>query len=56
VKYNQLSAVFVNAFVEQQAQIRKQHEQIDQLQKQQGQLAALKTLLCDSHLDADVCR
>jgi hypothetical protein len=46
VKYNQLSAVFVNAFIEQQAQIKKQ----------QGQIDALKALVCESHPDADVCR
>jgi hypothetical protein len=40
VKYNQLSAVFVNAFVEQQEQIRQQHELVAQ---QQSQIAALQT-------------
>lgn len=46
VKYNQLSAVFVNAFVEQQAQIQRQQEQIN----------ALKTLVCAMQPAADVCR
>jgi hypothetical protein len=46
VKYNQLSAVFVNAIKAQQAQIERQQDQID----------ALKGLVCQSHPDADVCR
>jgi hypothetical protein len=46
VKYNQLSAVFVNAIRDQQAQIEQQQVQID----------ALKGLVCQSHPDADVCR
>lgn len=46
VKYNQLSAVFVNAFLEQQAQIEKQQDQID----------ALTALVCQSHPDAGLCR
>jgi hypothetical protein len=46
VKYNQLSAVFVNAIRDQQAQIERQQVQID----------ALKGLVCQSHPDADVCR
>jgi hypothetical protein len=53
VKYNQLSAVFVNAFVEQQAQIKKQQEQIT---AQQHELAALKAVVCSSHPDAEICR
>jgi hypothetical protein len=40
VKYNQLSAVFVNAFKEQQAQIQKQQEQI---KNQQTQVETLRT-------------
>ena len=46
VKYNQLSAVFVNAINEQQVQIKQQQAQID----------ALKALVCASHPGADVCR
>jgi hypothetical protein len=46
VKYNQLSAVFVNAIRDQQSQIERQQVQID----------ALKGLVCQSHPDADVCR
>jgi hypothetical protein len=46
VKYNQLSAVFVNAIRDQQAQIERQQAQID----------ALKGLVCQSHPDVDVCR
>jgi hypothetical protein len=46
VKYSQLSAVFVNAFVEQQAQIRRL----------QRELAALKVLVCTSQPKAPVCQ
>jgi len=53
VKYNQLSAVFVNAITEQQAHIQRQQEQIAQ---QQHELAALRALMCASHPEADVCR
>src|SRR5262249_4771877 len=40
VKYNELSAVFVNAFVEQQAQIQKQQNQIRQQRQQIAELQA----------------
>ena len=53
VKYNQLSAVFINAFKEQQAQIQQQQEQIKQ---QQRELDALKRLVCGSHRRAVACR
>jgi hypothetical protein len=46
VKYDRLSAVFVNALAEQQAQI----------QRQQDQIAALQALVCSLRPDADVCR
>jgi hypothetical protein len=53
VKYNQLSAVFVSAIQDQQDQIARQQKQITH---QQRELAALKALVCKSHLDADPCR
>lgn len=53
VKYNQLSAVFVNAFLEQKAEIQQLHEQIKQ---QQGALEALKALVCSAHSDKGVCQ
>jgi hypothetical protein len=53
VKYNQLSAVFVNAIRDQQAQIERQQKQITE---QQAELAALKALVCQSHPDTDICR
>ncbi len=67
VKYNQLSAVFVNAFKEQQAQIelqqtRNQAQQLEikrqqaQIEKQQRALDALKKLVCRSHSRARVCK
>jgi len=60
VKYNQLSAVFVNAIRDQQAQIQQQQEenkrQRERLTAQETELAALKRLVCSSNPDADVCR
>jgi len=67
VKYNQLSAVFVNAFKEQQAQIELQQtrnaaQQLEikrqqaQIEKQQRALDALKSLVCRSHSRARVCK
>ena len=67
VKYSQLSAVFVNAFKQQQSQIKHHHHQIaDQqqqikqqqshLEKQQRQIEALKKLVCADHPNADVCK
>ena len=67
VKYTELSAVFVNAFKQQQSQIKKYHQQIaDQqqqinqqqhrLDKQQRQIEAMKKLVCADHPNADVCK
>jgi hypothetical protein len=53
VKYNQLSAVFVNAIKEQQDQIQQQRELIA---AQRHELAALRALVCQSQPDAEVCR
>jgi hypothetical protein len=66
VKYNQLSAVFVNAIKEQQAQIREQQKEIEDqrtraqrqqalITRQQRELEALKNLVCRSHARAAVC-
>src|ERR1700686_391625 len=43
VKYNQLSAVFINAIKEQQAQIKQQQEQ---LKAQQREIEKLKRIVC----------
>jgi hypothetical protein len=48
-----LNVVLINAVNEQQAQIQRQETQIAE---QQRDLAALKTLVCSSHADAEVCR
>jgi transcription initiation factor TFIID subunit TAF12 len=64
VKYNQLSAVFVNAIRDQQRQIERQQEQIQQERQraaeQQEQLSrelrALKATVCRLQPDADFCR
>jgi hypothetical protein len=46
VKYDRLTAVFINAFKEQQEQIKRQQSQID----------ALKELVCLDHPQAAVCK
>ena len=67
VKYNQLSAVFINAIKEQQAQLTRQREQGESLQlqvseqqqvirQQQQEIAAIKKLLCRSNPQADLCK
>jgi hypothetical protein len=60
VKYNQLSAVFINAFKEQQAQIANQQQEIrdlhSQVVKQEAQIEALKKLVCKSASDAELCK
>jgi len=53
VKYNQLSAVFVNAFKEQQAQIQHEQQQIDQ---QQSDIDVLRKLVCLDHPIEVVCK
>ncbi len=53
VKYNQLSAVFVNAFKEQQRQIQQQQTQLAQ---QRAELEALKRLVCRSVPKARICK
>src|SRR5205807_10279948 len=67
VKYNQLSAVFINAIKEQQAEIERQQEQLKRQEQQarqeraafaaqQRELDALKKLVCRSHRRAGVCK
>lgn len=46
VKYDRLAAVFINAFKEQQEQIKRQQSQID----------SLKELVCREHPQASVCK
>jgi hypothetical protein len=53
VKYDRLSAVFINAFKEQQAQIQKQQEEI---KLQQTEIQSLKLLVCRSHRRARICK
>jgi hypothetical protein len=53
VKYDRLSTVFVNAFIEQQSQIERQQEEI---QKQQTAIESLKRLVCADHPNADACK
>jgi hypothetical protein len=60
VKYDRLSAAFVNAFKEQQAQIETQQRQIDQqraaLKQQQVEINLLKKLICSDRPKVDVCK
>ena len=53
VKYDRLSAVFINAFKEQQAQIQKQQQEI---KLQQAEIQSLKQLVCSSHRRASICK
>ncbi|MDQ3257625.1 MAG: tail fiber domain-containing protein [Acidobacteriota bacterium] len=63
VKYDRLSAVFVNAFKEQQTQIERQQKQLDELPaikaenaELKAQLAQLKHIVCATHPTAAMCR
>ena len=60
VKYNQISAVLINAVKEQQQIIENQQQQISEQQKQietlQQQIDALKTLVCSQNPAAEVCK
>ncbi len=63
VRYDRLSAVFVNAIKEQQAQIERQQKQLDELPaikaenaELKAQLAQLKQLVCATHPTAAMCR
>ena len=60
VKYDRFSAMFVNAFKEQQTQIEDQQKQIENQQKQINEQKAmideLKKLVCAGNPNADVCR
>jgi len=53
VKEGALDLVFINAFKQQQEQIKTQQ---DQIQKQQQQIDALKKLVCAASPQADLCR
>ena len=60
IKYDRMSAAFVNAFREQQAQIDSQKTQIEQLLEanrlQQAQIEALTKLFCSANPAAGICR
>ena len=67
VKYNQLSAVFINAFKEQQEQLNRQQgkaasleQQVSQQQEvikqQQIQIDALKRVVCKANPDEAMCK
>ena len=56
VKHENLSALFVNAFKEQQAQIKEQQLEIETLKKRLQEVGALKSLVCLDHPSAAVCK
>jgi hypothetical protein len=60
VKHENLNALFINAFKEQQSQIITQQQQIkqhqSQLEKQQSLIDALRKLACLDHPGSDLCR
>jgi len=53
VRCNQLSAIFINAFKEQQSLIEQQKKQIDQ---QRNEIYGLKKLVCLDHPKANICK
>jgi hypothetical protein len=53
VKYDRLSAVLINAVNEQQAQIERQQQQ---LQEQQAVIGGLRKLVCQNNPRAEVCK
>lgn len=53
VKYERLSAAFVNAFKEQQAQIQQQQHQINDLNKQ---IELMKQFICADHPQSKLCQ
>src|SRR5271169_3844223 len=60
VKYDRLSAVFVNAFKEQQVEIEQQRDQIAQqarqIRVQQSAIDELKQIVCAQHAQFETCR
>lgn len=56
VKYDRLSAVFINAFKEQQAQIDRQQAEIDELKSKLSGFGAMKVFICSQNTHADFCK
>src|SRR5262249_40456187 len=60
VRHENLSAVFVSAFKEQQLQIATHQEQIKRqqvlLESQQKLIESLKKLVCGDHPESEVCK
>jgi len=63
VKYDRINLLLINAIKQQQAQIARQQEEftrqqeeIDELRRRQGDLAALKKLICADHPTVAVCK
>jgi len=46
IKYANMSVIFINAFKEQQAQIKQQQDEIEALKKQLQEFEALKQMIC----------
>ncbi len=56
VKEGSLDLLFINAFKEQQAQIKQQHQEIETLKKRQQDFDVLKALVCSDHPDVAPCK
>jgi len=56
IKYANMSVIFINAFKEQQAQIKQQKDEIETLRKQLQEVGALKRIICARQRSADVCK
>lgn len=56
VKEGGLTALFINAFKQQQSQITEQRQEIDALKKRHQEIDALKAIVCADHPTAAVCK
>lgn len=56
VKHENLMVVFINAFKQQQAQIKSLQQEVETLKKRRQELDELKALLCADHPGASICK
>ncbi len=56
VKHENMLVVFINAFKQQQAQIKSLQQEIETLKRRQQELDALKALVCADRPDASICK
>ena len=56
VKHDNLMVVFINAFKQQQSQIKSLQQEIEALMKRQQELDELKAFVCADRPNASVCK